>query len=215
MSPITTTALFQSVGIFSGFLLPIAVLLLFVILVLPGIGRSGARPESLALAAYGYLAEALGIILMTAGGLPAVYAVVSHQILASNTYLGLLVLFIVGGITYLWHDNILQSVDSESKAIPSALFFYSWKFIGLVVVLFTTLSLVLQWLTNAADKNADIWNVHLVMLLYGFLLCWFTVYPMATAQKKVIRPASRPTFPPRKTLTVAAKTTKKVAKKTK
>ena len=84
MSPISTTALFQSVGIFSGFLLPIAVLLLFVVLVLPGLARAGTKPESLALAAYGYLAQSLGVILMTAGGLPAVYAVISHQVLASK-----------------------------------------------------------------------------------------------------------------------------------
>ncbi len=215
MSPISTTALFQSVGIFSGFMLPIAILLLFVILVLPGLTRSGAKPESLALAAYCYLAEALGIILMTAGGLPAVYAVVSHQLLTSSTYMGLLSLFIIGGSIFLWHDSLLRDVDSDSKAVPAALFFYSWKFIGLVVVLFTGLSFILQWLVNTNSQIGDTWTVHLVMLLYGLLLCWFTLPAPAVRPAPVKAATKRPDFKPRAAPVMAAKTKKRVIKKAK
>lgn len=187
-SPMSTTAMFQSVGIFSGFLLPIAILLLFVLLMLPGLARTGAKPESLALATYGYLAESLGIILMTAGGLPAVYAVVAHQILASNTYLGLLVLFIIGGITYLWHDAMLSDVDTVSKSIPSSLFFYTWKLIGLIVTLFASLSFLLEWLLNSNNHTEGWWMVHVVMLLYGLLVSWFTVQPSLSSPSPRIAP---------------------------
>lgn len=180
--------MFQSVGIFSGFLLPIAILLLFVLLVLPGLARTGAKPESLALATYGYLAESLGIILMTAGGLPAVYAVVAHQILASNTYLGLLILFIIGGVTYLWHDAMISDIDPISKSIPGSLFFYTWKFIGLIVTLFAGLSFLLEWLLNANSHPEGWWVVHLVMLLYGMLVSWFTVHPSSSAPAPRIVP---------------------------
>jgi hypothetical protein len=214
MSPISTTAMFQSVGIFSGFLLPVAILVLFVVLVLPGLARTGTKPETLALAAYCYLAEALGVILMTAGGLPAVYAVVSHQLLASNTYLGLLILFIIGGIIYLRHDAKLRTVDADSKAIPAALFFYSWKFIGLVIVLFTCLSFVLDWLVNTAPGHTDTWTVDLVMLLYGLLLCWFTIpVPVAEAPSPLLT-TKRPVFKPRSTMAMAAKAKKPAIKKT-
>lgn len=208
-NPITVTSMFQSIGIVSGFLMPVAVLLLFVILVLPGLARVGTKPETLALAAYGYLAQSLGVILMTAGGLPAVYAVVAHQILPSNTYLGLLILFIIGGVTYLWHDSLLQNVDSDSKAIPAALFFYSWKFIGLLIALFASLSFVLAFLVGGEGQPYGWWNVHLVMLLYGLLLCWFTIQPHR--EPVVNRPA--PAFRPK---TVIASATKKMpGKKTK
>lgn len=209
LTPITVTAMFQSVGIFSGFFLPIIVLFLFAVLVIPGLSRVGTKPELLAMAAYGYLAQSLGIILMTAGGLPAVYAVVSHQILASNTYLGLLLLFIIGGVTYLWHDSMLQKVDSLSKAIPAALFFYSWKFIGLLVALFASLSFTLELLVGAGGQSYGWWNVHLVMLLYGLLLCWFTVKPHVPAA--VSRPA--PVMKPR--TIIASKAKKPAAKKAK
>ncbi len=208
LSPITVTAMFQSVGIFSGFLMPVAILLLFVILVLPGLARVGTKPETLALAAYGYLAQSLGIILMTAGGLPAVYAVVAHQILPSNTYLGLLILFIIGGVTYLWHDSMLQKVDTVSKAIPAALFFYSWKFIGLLIALFASLSFMLEFLVGAEGQPYGWWNVHLVMLLYGLLLCWFTIKPHAAPA--VQRPA--PIMKPR--TVIASKAKKPAIKRT-
>ncbi|UPA22240.1 hypothetical protein K8942_04280 [Candidatus Peribacteria bacterium] len=209
LTPITVSAMFQSVGIVSGFFLPIAVLFLFAVLVIPGLSRAGTKPETLAMAAYGYLAESLGIILMTAGGLPAVHAVVSHQILTSNTYLGLLLLFIIGGITYLWHDSMLQKVDSISKAIPAALFFYSWKFIGLLVALFASLSFILELLVGASGQTYGWWNVHLVMLLYGLLLCWFTVKPHTPAA--VARPT--PVLKPR--TVIASKAKKPAAKKAK
>lgn len=207
MSPITTTAMFQSVGIFSGFMLPIAVLVLFIILVIPGLSRAGTNPMSLALAAYGFLAEALGIILMTAGGLPAVYAVVAHQTLASNTYLSLLILFIAGGITYLWHDAMLRKVDPVSKAIPESLFFYAWKFIGLVVTLFAVLSFILDALAGSTMHREGWWIVYIVMLLYGLLLSWFTLKP---TPPRVIH---RPVPAPKKKIILAAKAKKPTARK--
>ncbi len=209
MSPISTTAMFQSVGIFSGFLLPIGVLLLFVVLVIPGLSREGMKPEQLARATYGYLAEALGIILMTAGGLPAMYAVIAQQSLDSNTYLGLLILFIIGGVTYLWHDAKLAKVDAISKSIPSALFFYSWKFIGLIIVLFTSLSFVLELLVNTGNQTAGWWNVYAVMCAYGLILTWFTKTPARAPMPKPVRP----TLVPKKTMTIAAKTSKPSTKK--
>lgn len=211
MSPISTTAMFQSVGIFSGFLLPIGVLLLFVVLVLPGLSREGMKPELLVRATYGYLAEALGIILMTAGGLPAMYAVLANQSLTTNTYLGLLLLFIIGGITFLWHDAKLAKMDAFSKAIPEALFFYSWKFIGLIIVLFTGLSFVLELLVNTGSQIEGWWNVYVVMCVYGLILCWFTM----NAKKAPVAKPVRPTFAPRKTAVIAAKTKKPAAKKVK
>lgn len=201
--------MFQSVGIFSGFLLPIAVLLLFVVLVLPGLGREGVKPESLARATYGYLAEALGILLMTAGGLPAMYAVIASQNLPSSTYLGLLILFIIGGITFLWHDAKLSRLDTLAKSIPAALFFYSWKFIGLIIVLFTGLSFVLELLVNSAGQREGWWAVYVAMCLYGLILCFFTMNP---AKPAVVKPA-RPVFVPKKTLTIAAKSAKPTVKK--
>jgi hypothetical protein len=170
----------------------------------PGIGTNRDKARNIG----------IGCLLLPSGGLPAVYAVVSHQLLASNTYLGLLILFIIGGIIYLRHDAKLRTVDADSKAIPAALFFYSWKFIGLVIVLFTCLSFVLDWLVNTAPGHTDTWTVDLVMLLYGLLLCWFTIpVPVAEAPSPLLT-TKRPVFKPRSTMAMAAKAKKPAIKKT-
>lgn len=172
---LSPTAMFQSVGIESGSMLPVAVLILFVILVLPGLARPGTHPEHLSKAAYCYLAQSLGIVLMSAGGLPAVYAVFSREPLSSGTYLGLLFLFAIGGLLLLWHDGMLRSVDEKSKVIPEALFFYSWKFIGLLVTIFATLSYLLQIVVSAGGQAPGWWVVYVVMLTYGLIISWFTI----------------------------------------
>lgn len=164
----------SGLGLTPALLVPVIVLLLFVVLVLPGLARPGAKPESIARAAYGYLAQSIGIILMTTGGLPAVYAVIAQQQLTSNMYLGLLLVFVIGGIAYLWHDNLVRSIDDASKAVPAALFFYCWKFIGLLVLLFAGLTYLLDALTIGGNAPLDWWVTPFVLFLYGLLLSWFT-----------------------------------------
>lgn len=206
--PFSPASMFGSLGMTPALFVPVIVLLLFVVMVLPGLSRPGVKPESLARAAYGYLAQSIGIILMTTGGLPAVYAVIAQQALSSNMYLGLLLVFVIGGLTYLWHDNFVRSIDGASKAIPAALFFYSWKFIGLLVMLFAGLTYLLNALANAGHEPLDWWISPFVLFLYGFLLSWFTfrrpdlpvmktpvAIPTMKSQapaKKTVKPKSRP-----------------------
>lgn len=172
--PMPLTSIFQSVGLSYGPMLPLAVLTLFTLLALPAVFRPSARAEAIGYAAYCYLAQMLGILLMTAGALPSLYAVFAQQPLAEVTYLGLLLVFGAGGALFLWHDARLRAVDPASKAIPAALFLMTWKFIGLLVTVFTGLSLVLR-IMLAAERTPDWWVLHLIMLFYGLVISWFTL----------------------------------------
>jgi len=193
INPMSLTALFQSVGLSYGPTLPLIILVLFIFLALPAVFRPSVRADSIALAAYCYLAQMLGILLMTAGGLPALYAVFAGQPLAEVTYLGLLLVFAAGGALFLWHDMRLNSIDPASRAIPAALFFITWKFMGLLVTVFAGLSFVLR-LMLAAERTEDWWVMHLIMILYGLILAWFTLS----------RPEDAPVFTSLPTRTPAA-----------
>ncbi len=146
------------------------------VLVLPGVARAGAaRAEQVSKAAYSYLAESLGILLMTAGGLPAVRAVFSRTPLATTVYMELLAVFIIGGAIFLWHDGKLRKIEKESKIIPEALFFYSWKCIGMTITVLAGLSLLLQTFETFGDIPRLEGMNKMSMLLYGLILCWFTI----------------------------------------
>lgn len=176
MNPVSLTSLFEAIGLPYGITLPLFVLGMFTLLILPVIFRPGARAESVAYASYCYLCQMLGILLMTSGALPALYAVFAQRPLAEPTYLGLLIVFLVGGALLLWHDSKLRKIDDASKAIPAALFFMTWKFIGMLVILFSGISLALR-LLDPMSQDGDWWVIHLIMILYGLVISWFTLRP--------------------------------------
>lgn len=175
--PVSLSLMFQSVGLFYGLLLPVAVVSLFCLFLLVGLSRGGARVEDVTLAIYCYLAQSLGIMLMTAGGLPALHSVFAGATLSSATYLGLVLTFAFGGILFLWHDSKLVRLNELAKSVPHAVFLYSWKFIGLLITMFSALSFILRLLFYFEGGNADWWVMHTVMLIYGLLLSWFTLEP--------------------------------------
>lgn len=173
------TALFQSVGITYGPMLPVLVILLFALLALPALLKPGARAEAVGAAAYSYMAQMLGVLLMTAGALPALYAVFAAQPLSESTYLGLILVFAAGGGLFLWHDMRLRAIDAVSRSVPGTIFFITWKFIALLTTVLAGISFILTIIQDA--PRAEYWWVgHLVMLLYGLTLCWFTLSRAAT-----------------------------------
>jgi hypothetical protein len=175
MYPMSMTALFESVGLFYGVFLPLGVFALFTIFTLPAAFRQTASADAVCFAAYCYLGQMLGVLLMTAGGLPALYAVFAMQPLSEMTYLGLLLVFAIGGLLFLWNDNHLRTIDPAARTVPGSVFFATWKFIGLLVTVFASLSFVLK-LMLVVQLDPRWWVPHMIMLLYGLILSWFTLH---------------------------------------
>lgn len=171
MFPSSLDALFQNVGLPYGMLLPVAVVALLSLVALAGIIRGG-NPWEIAYATYCYAAEAVGIILITTGSLPVLLAVLTGQLLGSDTYIGLLFVFATGGIVFLWHDAKLRGIDASARAVPGALFFFSWKLIGLLLASFALLSLILSIVIQTVAFQSAI--MHVTVLAYGVVLGWFT-----------------------------------------
>lgn len=182
------SSMFQAVGLTYGWTLPVLLLVGIAILFLVT-ARDGSRPHLQARVIYCHLAQLIGILLMTAGALPAVYAVFAPQPLDQLTYLGLLLVFGIGGLVFLAHDSALKRIERTTRAVADAIFFHVWKLTGLLIVLFTGLSLGLRFMMDM--ENAHEWRVmHLTMLLYGLVIMVFTLHrdPPATP----VRPAAAP-----------------------
>lgn len=194
MFPSSLDSLFQNVGLPYGMLLPVAVVSLLALVALAGISRGG-NPWDIAYATYCYFAEAIGIILITTGSLPVLLAVLTGQLLSSDTYVGLLFVFAIGGILFLWHDAKLRAIDASAKAVPGALFFFSWKLIGLLLAAFALLSLILSVVIETIQLQSAV--MHVTVLVYGVALGWFTQVQRSSMANVTTRPlmAQKPMVP--------------------
>ena len=159
---------------FYGLTLPIGILLLITVLFVPSLAHSaGVKPMALGKAVYSYLLQATGILLMTLGGLPALYSVVARTQYEASAYLGLLVLFACGGFTFLWHDHAARDLEPAARAVPHAIYLFTFKMMGYVLTLLSILSLVLTILLGMPSEP-NWWIMPTLLLLDGLLLSWCT-----------------------------------------
>ncbi len=165
----------QSSVIVHAVIFPVFALLLFFLLCVPAFMRSSARPMDIARAAFHCLAQSVGIVFMIAGSLPALQVVISGQALNPTTYMALLLVFAVGGLLFLWNEVQLKEMSVASKEIPETLYFYTWKFIGLVAVLVSGLSMALNLLLMPESFMDGSWMAHVILFFYGMLITFFTL----------------------------------------
>jgi len=175
MISMSLLGLLQSQVILYAVVLPTASLVLFFLLCVPAFLRSSARPMDIALAAFHCLAQSVGIVFMIAGSLPALQVVLSNQMLNATSYMGLLIVFAIGGLLFLWNEVQLKSMSIASKEIPETLYFYAWKFIGLLIVLFSGISIALSLLFSPATFQSGAWMMHVILFFYGLLISFFTL----------------------------------------
>lgn len=210
MFPSSLDGVFQNVNLPYGTALPAGVIALLALVALAGIVRGGNAWE-IAYATYCYFAQAVGITLMVTGSVPVVLAVLSSQLLGNDTYVGLLFVFALGGMLFLWHDVKLRGIDASSKAVPGALFFFTWKLIGLMVGAYALLTLAMTTVvylsmpgTAFPVQNA---MVHVTMLALGLGLGWFTQVHRGARPSVTTRTLVAPQMP-----AMALKAKKPVAK---
>ncbi len=169
----TPIALFSVQGIVYGLLLPLLVLQIIALLLIPALLTRGGSADAAGKAIYAYLMQAIGILLMTVGGLPALHSVLSGQDYPSTTYLALLIVFASGGLTFLWHDHLAHTIDGASRAVPEAIYFYTFKLLGFLAALLAAMSLLLTMLLNP-ESPENWWVMPVIILTYGLLLSWCT-----------------------------------------
>lgn len=171
---------FSSIGMtwtFYGLLLPLALLQFFALLFIPSVLVPGAKASEIGKAIYCYVLQTVGILLMTVSGISAAYAVVTQADVTPQSYLALLLLFVGGGVTFLWHEHLSLSIDRASRSVPFALFWYTFKTIGYVAILVSLLYLLLTVVLLAPLLPAQWWVFPGTFLAYGLLVSWCTRSP--------------------------------------
>lgn len=177
MFSIALNTMFNVIGIFYGLVMPLLVLHIFALFFIPSLLKEGtSNVTEIGKAAYCYLAELLGLLLLTIGGLPTMYSVLAGRPLSDAKYVALLLIFAVGGLIYLWHDSLVESVNASARKVPSALFFFTVKLIGFLAVTFSALSLLLTIILQQGPLPQDWWVMHTVVFIYGVLIWWCTSF---------------------------------------
>ncbi|MBU0458282.1 hypothetical protein KJ652_04430 [Patescibacteria group bacterium] len=161
-------SVFGSVGVVYGLLVPLFIILLFAVFAIASLNNAGAKPKSVVKATYCYLMMGVGILLMTIAAIPTVSSVLANMSYASATYVGLLVVFAVGGSLFLFHDNMIRALDASSQVVPSLIYLYTIKIIGTLTAVLSGLSILLTLILGGAPEGW--WVTPLTMFLYGFVL---------------------------------------------
>ncbi len=166
-------------GLVYAVLLPLVLLPLFALLCIPSLLTAGARPAAVGKAVYCYVLMAVGIVLMSVSGIPALYAVMEKLVtgqdrFTTEVYVSLLLLFAGGGLTFLWHETMGATVDEASRRVSGTIFWYLWKMVGYVLMLLALLSFFLTMLLARESFAGTWWIMPLLLFLYGTLLSWVT-----------------------------------------
>ncbi len=150
----------------------LAVMVLYLLLLIPALIPNRAKPEEVGKALFCYLVEAIGVAIMSVSGLTAMISVFAGLSVARFSYLMLLIIFAAGGILFLRYDVRLRDIDPEAKVIPTLLYRNSVKMVGITVVLlgaFAILSLLFFKPVGIAQRW---WVNPVAMIVYGTFLVW-------------------------------------------
>ncbi|MSR87284.1 hypothetical protein EXS70_03885 [Candidatus Peribacteria bacterium] len=176
---------FSAASLFTFIPLPIAIMMMMSVVLIPCLMAPGMKVGSCMKAIYCYMMQAIGVAMMSAGALPAVYGVLEKfstgdERFSAEMYLALLILFSMGGVTYLLHEQVAEKIDDASRRVPALLFWYSFKVIGTLITLVSVLSFLLTMLLFRPLEGSW-WLSTIVMLLYGLLLAFCTRWPQSSS----------------------------------
>ena len=172
------------------FLVPFFAMLALAIALIPCMHSPGARMGSSVKALYCYIFQSIGVAMMTAGALPAIHGVLlkfstGAERYSAETYLWLLLLFTVGGIDFLWHEQVAERIDDASRRLPALLFWYTFKMIGNLLVLVGALAFLFTMLQTRPLSGAW-WITPVIIFLYGILVSWCTRTPATTTAFRLL-----------------------------
>lgn len=178
--------------------LPVLVMQFLMLAFLPSLVSDRKSVKEIGKAVYCCLLQTIGLVLMSVTGIAALYGAAGGIMLSANIYLAMLLIFTFGGLIFLWHDTVLQSVPAEAKDGTLTVYLYTWKLMGFGCVLFGAVWLVLIMLLSNGPLEVLWWLMPTILLVYGLLVSWCTRWepsdPVFSAAP-MVAPPTRPVAP--------------------
>lgn len=154
---------FQSAGM--GYAL-LFVLIAFVLLFIPSLMVTGAKPEGVARAISCYMWKVVGLVILTMSVVQLSSDLINGQLPDPPLLSALILLFAVGVGTMVQASRMAKSVDEASSIVVRLVFFHTCEIIGGVIALVSALSVALSvLLTNNLSVNN--WQLPATTLLLG------------------------------------------------
>jgi hypothetical protein len=145
----------------------IGALIAQVLLFIPSLLVTGAKPEGVAKAIGGYLWKSIGLFLLAISSIQLMYSVVMTQLPNPELLSALLFLMVVGIGIMIHASRIIAEVDHASSAVPRLVFSHTCEFVGGTVALVSGLSLGISLLLT---MEAPDWQMPATMILLGCIL---------------------------------------------
>ncbi len=192
------TVLGLSAASFYILILPLLVMQFLMLAFLPSLVSDKRNVKDIGKAVYCCLLQTIALVMMSATGIVALYGVVGGVALSANIYLALLLVFTFGGLTFLWHDSVLQTLSEEAKTGPVTVYLYTWKLMGFACMLIGALWLVLLMLLSDGPLGDFWWLMPTILLAHGVLVSWCTRWEPkepAFSAAPMVTPPTRPVSP--------------------
>lgn len=163
---------------------PLFIAALFILLFIPSLLVTGAKPEGVARAIACVLWKTFGLVLIALSALQFGANLIEGQFPEQQT-LSVLVMILVIGIGFMVHaSRLLAGVDAASKAVPRLVFFLTAETIGGLMVATSVITIMTNFLLTETMMG---WESQGLSLLLGVVLMLgasMHVNPRRTAGKK-------------------------------
>lgn len=154
---------FQSTGMAYALLF---VLIAFVLLFIPSLMVTGAKPEGVARAISCYMWKIVGLIILAMSVVQLASDLINGKLPDPPLLSALILLFAVGTGAMVQASRVAKSVDEASSVIVRLIFFHTCEIIGGVIALISALSVALSVLLTNNLEFAN-WQMPATTLLLG------------------------------------------------
>jgi hypothetical protein len=159
-----------------------AILLTFGLLMIAGLHVPGAKPEQIAKAIGCYVCKTIGLVLLAISSIQITYALMSASLPAIESFLGLLLLFLVGTGILIYESYAVSVIDEASRSVVKAVFLQSCRVIGSLIALVSGLSILMTFILGRSFTG---WEMSATLLLLGLFLSLSAGLHAAGKVKKV------------------------------
>jgi uncharacterized membrane protein len=152
------------------FAIPVIMMLVFGILMIASfVGSPGANLEHVGRAILCYLMKSFGLALMVLSFGPVLLNVLTGGVITMQALIAPILVFTIGAWCMVQFNITAQTIEPSARAIPHAIFLFTFEFIGIIVSIVSGLSLItsILYVDNFHDWA---YQLPVVGLLIGLLI---------------------------------------------